>query len=118
MSEKKFTQAEEKLIEIVLNAANAVEAAAVDVKQRIAELTGVKEAAASEVEGSWNPEKISWTQQEGTKGPFEKSEDFNNPDHKEMVKDLAAHQGKLYRDGVFYWVFQNGSVVGRKKLKK
>ena len=40
---------------------------------------------------SWDPEKIKWTQ---------------------------AHKGRLTRDGMFYWVFQNGTTVGRKKRGK
>jgi len=36
----------EKVLDAVLNLANALEAAAVDVKQRLAEIAGVKEAAA------------------------------------------------------------------------
>jgi hypothetical protein len=32
-----------------------------------------------------------------------------------MLKDLQAHNGKLTKEGWFYWVFQNGTTVGRKK---
>jgi hypothetical protein len=69
-------------------------------------------------EPTWNPGKIKWSQEQGAKGPFEKSEDVTSLDFKEMLKDLAAHQGKLSRDGYFYWTFQNGSTVGRKKRQK
>jgi hypothetical protein len=34
-----------------------------------------------------------------------------------MLKDLAEHKGKLTRDGLFYWTFQNGTTVGRKMAK-
>lgn len=64
---------------------------------------------------TWNPEKIKWTPAEGASGPYERSEDTNNSDFKALLKDLAAHQGKLSRDGYFYWVFRNGYTVGRKK---
>ena len=33
---------------------------------------------------------------------------------KNLVKSLNAHQGKMYRDGYFYWLYQSGSIVGRK----
>lgn len=66
---------------------------------------------------AWNPEKIKWNIADGTRGPYERSEDVNSIDFKEMLKDLAAHNGKLGRDGYFYWTFQNGSTVGRKKSK-
>jgi len=62
---------------------------------------------------TWDPTKIKWTQDIGSKGPYEKSDDVNSLDFKAMLKDLAEHQGKLNRDGRFYWTFQNGSTVGR-----
>lgn len=68
-----------------------------------------------EEEAGWNPSKIVWRKAEGTSGPYERSEDVNNLDFKALVKDLAAHGGKLTRDGTFYWLFKNGATVGRKK---
>jgi len=64
---------------------------------------------------SWNPSKIRWEQVEGAKGPYEKSEDVNSLDFKALLKDLQNHNGKLTRDGYFFWVFQYGTIVGRKK---
>jgi len=64
---------------------------------------------------NWNPNAIRWEKAQGFKGEYERSEDLNSLDFKNLLKDLAAHQGKLSRNGMFYWVFQNGSVVGRKK---
>ena len=63
----------------------------------------------------WDSTKINWEQTEGSSGPYERSEDVNNLDFKAMLKDIAAHQGKLTRDGYFYWIFKNGVTVGRKK---
>lgn len=63
----------------------------------------------------WNPEKIKWTPSQGASGPYEHSGDVNNLDFKALLKDLAMHQGKLSRDGYFYWAFRNGYTVGRKK---
>jgi hypothetical protein len=91
-------------------ALNAVEAAAVGAKHRL------KEAKVPEVAGfTWNPDKIKWVQAEGSSGPYERSEDVDNPDFKAMLKDLAEHQGKFQREGYFYWAFQKAAVVGRKK---
>ena len=67
---------------------------------------------------SWNPDKIKWTEAQGSSGTYERSEDVSSLDFKEMLKDLAAHDGKLNRDGSFYWTFQNGATVGRKKRKQ
>jgi len=66
---------------------------------------------------SWNPSKIKWENAEGSAGPYERSEDVNNLDFKGMVKDLAERKGKLSHNGMFYWLFQNGTTVGRKKRK-
>ncbi|MEM2506597.1 MAG: hypothetical protein QXF61_06120, partial [Nitrososphaeria archaeon] len=64
---------------------------------------------------SWNPDKIKWEKAQGFRGEFERSEDVNNSEFKALLKDLAQHNGKLTRNGWFYWTFRNGSTVGRKK---
>jgi len=66
----------------------------------------------------WNPEAIKWVKAEGFKGEYERAEDINNLQFKAMVKSLAEHNGKLSRNGFFYWLFKNGSVVGRKRRVK
>lgn len=66
----------------------------------------------------WSPEKIIWEKTQGDKGPYERSSDVNNPEFKAMLKDLAAHNGKLTKDGHFYWIFKNGTTVGRKKIHR
>jgi len=83
-------------------------------KRQIASLMGIAESKA-EREWTWDPDKIKWEKTEGVKGEFERSEDFNNPEFKAMLKDLASHNGRLTRNGFFYWVYKNGSTVGRKK---
>jgi hypothetical protein len=90
---------------------NAVEAGIAAAKHLIMEARGVAE----EHSWLWDPSKTKWQQTQGPSGPYERSEDVNSLDFKTMLKDLAAHQGKLSRDGYFYWTFQNGSTVGRKK---
>lgn len=78
----------------------------------------IKEAKIDNItEPTWNPEKIKWEQAQGSSGPYERSEDLNSTDFKAMLRDLAAHQGRLTRDGFFYWTFKNGATVGRKKRK-
>jgi len=88
-----------------------LEASVVKMKMQIAKLVGVAEKQ----KWNWNPDAIKWEKAEGLKGEFEKSEDVNNPEFKAMLKDLAEHNGKLTRDSYFYWVYRNGSTVGRKK---
>ena len=62
--------------------------------------------------------KIEWNLTEGTSGPYQRAEDVNNPHFKALVKDLAAHNKKLTKDGWFVWLFQNGHTIGRKKRKQ
>jgi hypothetical protein len=75
----------------------------------------IKENKLGSTEPSWNPDKIKWATAEGSAGPYERSEDINNLGFKTLLKDLTAHQGKLTREGYFYWSFRNGYTVGRKK---
>jgi len=67
---------------------------------------------------TWNPDKIVWSKAEGSKGEYERSEDVNSLDFKNLLKDLADHKGSLIRDGLFYWTFKNGSTIGRKRKIK
>jgi hypothetical protein len=64
---------------------------------------------------NYDIEKISWVPKQGDKGPYEQSDDINNHNHKELLKDLAAHKGKMAIGQFFVWTFQNGSTIGRKK---
>jgi hypothetical protein len=65
---------------------------------------------------NWNPENIEWVPATGPKGVYEISEDVENPDFNAMVKDLEAHNGKLRKDGFFYWSFSNSQKIGRKQV--
>jgi hypothetical protein len=88
---------------------NACEAGITVAKRLIAENKEVAQ------DGSWDPARIQWKLTEGNRGPYESSEDLNSPDFKHLVKQLAEHNDKLSRDGYFYWLFKNGSTVGRKR---
>lgn len=66
---------------------------------------------------TWNPDQIEWEKVEGSKGPYERSEDRDNLHFKALLKDLASHSGTLTQEGYFYWTFRNGNVVGRKQRK-
>lgn len=88
--------------------ANAIEAATVSLRQKLKELGPSK----------WDPKKIKWTEAEGTKGPYEKADPQATPDFKNMLSDLKSHNGKLMREGYFYWVFRDAATVGRKKKQR
>jgi len=68
----------------------------------------------------WDPNKIIWSEAEGTSGPYEKADPqgLNGSDFDLMLKDLKSHGGKMMRDDIFYWVFKDGATVGRKPVKK
>jgi hypothetical protein len=71
-------------------------------------------------ESSWNPDKIPWTKTEGFKGayeryPMEGQKPEATSDYKCMLEHLKEHQGRLSRDGFFYWVFSDQVTVGRKR---
>jgi hypothetical protein len=87
---------------------NAVEDGLASFKKRLAVKKGVTAP-------SWDPDKIKWEQAEGRNGPYERSEDVNNPEFKALLKSLARHGGRLTRNGWFYWAFKNGLTVGRKR---
>ncbi|MCW4046857.1 MAG: hypothetical protein NWE99_04765 [Candidatus Bathyarchaeota archaeon] len=98
--------AENMLLEFL----NAIEAGIASAKQLYKEAKGINDE-----KPAWNPEKIKWEPTEGASGPYERSEDVNSLDFKALLKDLAAHQCKLSKNGYFYWTFRNGYTVGRKK---
>lgn len=103
----------EEVMETFVDFLNAIEAACVNAKQHMKSVVGITETAGL----TWNPNKIKWYDATGTAGLYERSEDVNSPDFKAMLKDLADHNGKLRREGYFYWLFQNGTIVGRKQMK-
>jgi hypothetical protein len=102
----------EIFVEDFLDMLNGIEASITKMKQQISKLLGVAE---EKPKVQWNPDKIKWEKAQGQKGEFEKSQDVNNLEFKAMLKDLAQHSGKLSREGYFYWVYKNGSTVGRKR---
>ena len=102
---------DEQTLEILVDLANALEAAAVNVKHKISGIMNV------EKEPLWDPSKIKWTEAQGIKGSYMRSEDVDNEEFKAMMEDLEAHNGKLTRNGWFFWKFSESDVVGRKKRK-
>jgi len=83
----------------------------------LTDLSGVEEAEKAEGQAPVDLERITWVEDEGPKGKFQKSEDINNPEFKKLVKTLGQHDGKMTVSGDFVWLYRNGSTVGRKKRK-
>ena len=85
---------------------NAVEAGIMAARQTIkAEKVGL------------DVEDIRWSPAEGSKGPYERSGDVENPNFSALLNKLKAHGGKLTHSGYFYWKFGASSIIGRKKRK-
>ena len=97
-------------LDVLTDFFNAVEAGITQARQRLKE-------AKVEDKLKWDPSQIKWIEFEGTHGKYERSEDVNSLDFKELMKDLEGHEGKLSRDGFFYWRFEKSAVIGRKKRK-
>jgi len=116
--------------EDIVDFANAIEAAAVNLKHRIGQRHGVdvKEETKPTVDestkvGEYNPEKIPWVRAEGEKGIYERYPAYQQKpvmltDYINLLEDLKRHTGKLQRAGLFYWHFQDSVIVARKPSKK
>jgi hypothetical protein len=62
-------------------------------------------------------EKIVWKAAKGTRGPFERSVDRQNPEFLKMVRLLKENRGYWSYKGLFYWLFRDGVTIGRKPVK-
>ncbi|MCJ7560349.1 hypothetical protein MUO79_06985 [Candidatus Bathyarchaeota archaeon] len=63
--------------------------------------------------------KIGWQDRENEKGKFQSSEDTNNPEHKALLAFLNEHVPSkcVQSEGLFYWIYPNGTTIGRKLRK-
>lgn len=68
--------------------------------------------------------KIYWQDRENEKGKFQVSEDYDNIEHKNLLKFLGEHAGGCIqskdREGRnwFYWIYTSGSKIGRRLKAK
>ena len=84
------------------------------------EWLGASEAEEKQAKWNWNPQAIKWVEAEGFRGRYERYpgegvKPEGSKDYWAMLEDLKARDGKLTREGFFYWLFRDGSTVGRKK---
>jgi len=106
------------VVELFIDFAKGVEAEAARLREELAKYFGPVEIGLT-----WDPSKIKWVEAEGFKGPYERypaadAKAEGTADYWNMLKDLKAHGGRLTREGYFYWLFQDGSTVGRKQRKR
>ena len=66
------------------------------------------------VELPFHVENLLWTLKEGAKGPFQLSDDLDNPDHEALLTFLKSAGGSVASEGYYYWIFPDGKTIGRK----
>ena len=120
----KLSHNEEKILEVVLNLANALEAAAVDTKHRISELVGVSPQEAPAVkEEVFNI--LKFEQQKGEKlGEFEVAHKSSNlPDKWHHAYNILSRNNATIKNryhakdyAYSYWLYGENRIY-RQKLK-
>ena len=104
---------DDKIIEALELFIGALESAVAVLRQNLP-----KKENKNHKRSSWIPDKITWVEAEGSKGPYERADPQGTDDFKIMLTDLKAHNDKLTRDGWFYWVFRDQATVGRKEKRE
>lgn len=108
---------EERILEVLSDFGDGLEAVAFKLKKDVAALAGKKDTTKG-----YDPEKIAWIQATGPHGPFEKASAEASSQCQEFVlllEDLKAHKGTMTKNGLFYWVFNEGpTTIGRKPAKQ
>jgi hypothetical protein len=103
-------QFEAKLVDLL----TAIETLCHDFKESIAQKHGIT---------NYNPEKIQWNKTEGPNGPYERypayqQEPEQTTDYTNLLNDLKNHDGKLTHHGLFYWLWEDKTTIGRQPEKK
>jgi len=72
------------------------------------------QVVAQVVNKTYDTTKVAWNPANGKNGPYEKA--TAGVDYPALKADLEAHGGRMRTGGFFYWIFQDGSAIGRKVL--
>ncbi len=103
---------QEKALEILCDFCDALEAAAVNVKRQIVELTGVEGE-------NLDFDKLFWEKKQGEKGPFEQTSEKANGNSdlwKALKAKVKEHNGFWQYKGYRFWFdMKNENVVDRRK---
>lgn len=104
---------DEKVLEILVDFANALEAACVNVRQKIGAIVGVTTAVTADFN------KLPWAIKQGTKGEYGQTSkrSTNNSDiFKALQRNLREHNGFWQHQGFKYWFHQQDQdVIDRRK---
>jgi len=73
--------------------------------------------------GEYDPEKIQWIRAEGKNGNYQRYPAYQqkpsmSADYTNLLEDLKRHEGKLQKAGLFYWIFDDNTTIGRKLAKR
>jgi hypothetical protein len=105
---------EERVLEILADMANALEALAVDAKRQIGEITGVSSEQPSNFDG------LFWETKKGTKGEYEQTSERANQNSdlwKALKAKVKEHKGFWQSSGFKFWFHQQDeTVVDRRKV--
>lgn len=82
----------------------------------LADLGNIDDVELAQTDRPWDPTKIPWKEAQGSRGPYERTNDKTNPDFQQMTKELKEKGGRMRRSGYFYWLFDRSDDVGRKRL--
>jgi len=106
-------------LEDFIDLLNAQEASIVKMRTQIEKLIGARATPQGSPKLPFDASKIKWQDRENEKGKFQMSEDYSSPDHKALLAFLNEHIPSkcVQSEGWFFWVYPNGSTIGR-KLKK
>ncbi|MBN2260471.1 MAG: hypothetical protein JW702_07990 [Clostridiales bacterium] len=89
-----------------------------DAVQNVLDVFTEAETQAEEVP-QYDLNKITWSDETGPKGEYQKAIEQESQDFRALVNDLEIHDGKLQRNGFFLWKFNTiENTVGRKKAKQ
>ena len=110
----------EKVLEILVNFANAMEAASVDLKHSVKEVVGIEKMAPSEVKyDSKDFDSLKWETKEGTKASYQqttKEANQNNDVFQALKKILQSHKGFWQNSSHKYWFHQNNeNIIDRRR---
>jgi len=105
-------------LEDFMDLLNAQESSIVKMRMQLEKLLGATPKASPKL--PFDVSKIKWQDRENEKGKFQFSEDFDSVDHKALLKFLNEHTpGKcVTSEDWFYWVYREGSKIGRKLRAK
>lgn len=111
-------------LEDFIDLLDAQESSIVKMRIQIEKLFGATSSKATPSVGSpklpFDASKIEWQDRENEKGKFQCSEDYNSLNHKALLAFLNEHVPSkcVQSEGYFYWIYPNGSMIGRKKRGK